>query len=375
MVTNRRLFLKQGTLAALGLGVGLKSMAGEDYLPYHIPGAKGLLNLGSNENPYGISPKAKLAISNMMQEANRYQFNVASLQSFADDLASYYQVSPGQVLITAGSGEGLGLLARYFSNGNIVVANPSFNILQNTARKIGTEVIDVPVTSNKSVDLQKMLSAINDKTKLVYVVNPNNPTGTVLAPDALNSFVLEASKKTAVLIDEAYIDFVNSPNNKSLIALPATNENVLVMRTFSKIHGMAGLRIGFIVGHPSLIEKLDKNLFSSAQMCVSNLTLASALASLKDEDHRKASREKNDAAKNFTIKSLATLGLTAVPSGTNFIFVPIPSYRGDFAQDMLAKNVLLRAGKSGDEKWTRISIGTMDEMQRFISIVKPSLSN
>ena len=374
MNTDRRSFLKQGTLAALGFGVALKSTAGEDYLPYHIPGNKGLLNLGANENPYGISPKARQAIVNMFEEANRYQFNVASLQSFEKDLAAYFKIAPEQVKITAGSGEGLALLARHFAGGNIIAANPTFNILQSTARKIGTEVIEVPVTENKSVDLAKMLSAINDKTKLVYVVNPNNPTGTVLNPDALKNFCDEASKKATVLIDEAYIDYVNAPNNKSLIDLPAKNENVIVMRTFSKIHAMAGLRLGFIVGHPKLIENLHKNLFTSTHFCVSNLTMAAAIASLGDENHRKQSKEKNEAARAFAIKSLAALGLHAIPSVTNFIFVPIPNYKGDFAQDMLAKSVLLRAGSSANEKWARISIGTQDEMQRFIPILKSAFA-
>jgi histidinol-phosphate aminotransferase len=192
----------------------------------------------------------------------------------------------------------------------------------------------------------------------------------VLSPDSLKNFCEEASKKTAVLIDEAYIDYANPPNNKSLIDLPAKNENVIVMRTFSKIHAMAGLRIGFIVGHPNLIQKLEKNLFSSTHFCVSNLTMAAAMASLQDEDHRRQSKEKNEAAKAYTVKSLAALGLDAIPSSTNFIFVPIPNYKGDFAQDMFGKNVLLRSGNSANEKWARISIGTLEEMQKFIPILK-----
>ena len=371
---NRRHWLKQTTLVAFGLGAGLRSLAGEDYLPYRLPDNKGLLNLGANENPYGISPKAKQAIINMIGEANRYQFNVASLQTFKKDLASYYKVLPEQLLITAGSGEGLALLARYFSKGNIIAANPTFNILQNTARKIGTEVIEVPLTKQKLNDLPKMLSAINGKTGLVYIVNPNNPTGTVLKPDDLKSFCEEASKKAVVLIDEAYIDFVDAPNNRSMIDLAEKNENIIVMRTFSKIHGMAGLRTGFIVAHPNLIKKLEENLFSSTNFCVSNLSMAAVMASLGDENHRRQSKEKNDAARAYTVQSLDKMGLTAIPSQTNFIFVPIQNYKGDFAQDMFAKNVIVRANTT-DGKWTRISIGTMEEMQRFIPIMKATISN
>jgi histidinol-phosphate aminotransferase len=374
MPTDRRTWLKQTTLAALGLGINLKSLAGEDYLPYKVAN-KDLINLGSNENPYGISPKAKQAILDMIAEAHRYQFNVASLQSFKNDLAKYYGVSAEQLLITPGSGQGLALLARYFSNGNIVAATPTFNVLQGTTRRIGGQVIEIPLTKEKKVDLPKMLSAIDNNTKLVYIVNPNNPTATILNSDELKTFCHEASKKTAVLVDEAYIDYVDPPNNKSMIDLPASNENILVMRTFSKIHAMAGLRIGFTVAHPNLVQKMDKNIFSASQMCLSNLSMAAAVASLSDEDHRKKSKEQNDIARSYTIKSLATLGLNAIPSSTNFIFVPLGNYKGNLADEMLAKNIILRSDNSSSEKWARISIGTLEEMQKFIPIMKTTLSN
>jgi histidinol-phosphate aminotransferase len=219
-----------------------------------------------------------------------------------------------------------------------------------------------------------MLSAIDNNTKLVYIVNPNNPTATILNSDDLKNFCLEASKKTAVLVDEAYIDYVDPPNNKSMIDLPANNENILVMRTFSKIHAMAGLRIGFTVAHPTMVEKMDKNIFAASQMCLSNLSMAAAVASLGDEEHRQQSKQQNAAARTYTIKSLAVLGLTAIPSSTNFIFVPLGNYKGNLADEMMAKNVILRSDSSSSEKWARISIGTMDEMQRFIPILKATLS-
>jgi len=355
------------------MGINLRSLAGEDGLPYHISNYNSLINLGSNENPYGISPMAKQAIINMIGEANRYQFNVASLQSFKNDIANYFNIPAEQLLITAGSGQGLSLLARYFFKGNIVAATPTFNVLQGTARRIGTQVIEVPVTKEKKIDLPQMFSAINDNTQLIYIVNPNNPTATILNSDELKKFCEEASKKTVVLIDEAYIDYVDPPNNKSLIDLPANNENILVMRTFSKIHAMAGLRIGFIVGHPALIQKLDENVFAGSQFCLSNLSMTAALASLGDEEHRKQSKTRNDEARNFTVKSLAALNLIAIPSQTNFIFVPLGNYKGNFADDMLAKNVIVRNNNLGNEKWARISIGTIEEMQRFIPILKATM--
>jgi len=371
---HRRDWLKQSALAAVGLGISLRSLAGEDYLPRNFGNEKGLINLGANENPYGISPKARQAIIDMLGESNRYQFNVSSLQSLKNDLAAYYGLSPEQILITAGSGEGLVLLARYFSKGNIIAANPTFNILQNAAKRISTPVIEIPLTSGKVNDLSGMLAAINSNTSLVYIVNPNNPTGTIVKPSALKSFCEEACKKTFVLIDEAYIDFVDAPDNESMTGLIEKNPNLIVMRTFSKIHGMAGLRIGFIAGQPGSISKLEENYFSNSRYCVSNLTMAAALASLKDEGHRKTCKEKNDAARAYTINSLQELKLKVTPSYTNFIFFDLGTYKGDFGKDMLEKNILLRSNSDSDGKWCRVSVGTMDEMKIFVNTMKKTFS-
>src|SRR5262245_28058613 len=141
--TSRRQWLQQTAFATLGLGVSLGSMGNEEGLTRFINPEAGLINLGSNENPYGISAKARQAILDMMGETNRYQFNVASLQSFKKTIGNYYKVGENQVLVTAGSGEGLALLARHFNKGNIVTADITFGVLPNTAKKLGTKVIEV----------------------------------------------------------------------------------------------------------------------------------------------------------------------------------------------------------------------------------------
>jgi histidinol-phosphate aminotransferase len=329
------------------------------------------INLGANENPYGISSKARQAILDMMGEANRYQFNVASLQSFKKDLADYYKVNENQVLVTAGSGEGLALLARHFNNGNIVTADITFNILPNTARKVGTKVIEVPLTPAKVHDLPALLSAINNETQLVYVCNPANPTATYIKPGAMKGFCEEASRKTIVLVDEAYIDFIDAPDNESMISLIEKNPNVLVIKTFSKIHAMAGLRIGFIIGHASLMSKLQSDYFQSSQFAVSNLSLAAARASLTDEAHKAMSKQKNEAARVYTEAEMRKLGISFIPSSTNFVFFPVKKYNGDYGADMFEKhNIILRSNTYSDGKWARVSIGTMDEMKQFCSTLK-----
>ncbi|MBC7850975.1 MAG: histidinol-phosphate aminotransferase family protein [Chitinophagaceae bacterium] len=367
---NRRNWLRQTSIAALGLGLSMRSLAGEEYLPKHFGIENNLVNLGSNENPYGISPKAREAIMEMMSQTNRYQFNIGSLSDFKKQLATHYNVTPDQVLVTAGSGEGLNLLARHFSNGRLVTANPTFGILPNTAKKIGTEVYEVPLDNFRAHDLSAMLSAINSNTKLIYVCNPANPSSTIIPAAKMKSFCIEASKKAVVLIDEAYIDFLDAPDNESMIGLIEKNPNVLVIRTFSKIHAMAGLRIGFIVGHPTIIKQLEQNYFGSSQFCCSVLSMTAALASLKDAAHAKASKEKNAVARQYTVDELNGLGYSPAKSYTNFLFFPLKNYSGDFSSDMLKKGVILRSNNYADGKWCRVSIGTQDEMKQFIQVMK-----
>ena len=368
--TSRRQWLKQTSLATLGLGFSFRSMGNEDGLTRSFID-KNKINLGSNENPYSISAKAKQAILDIMGETNRYQFNVASLQSFKKDLADYYKVNENQVLVTAGSGEGLALLARHFNKGNIVTADITFGILPNTAKKIGTKVIEVPLTSGKVHDLPALLPAINNETQLVYICNPANPTATYIKPGLMKSFCEEASKKTVVLVDEAYLDFIDAPDNESMISLIEKNPNVLVIKTFSKIHAMAGLRIGFIIGHASLMNKLQSDYFQSSQFAVSNLSLAAAHASLTDEANKAMSKQKNEAARVYTEAEMKKLGISFIPSSTNFIFFPVKKYNGDYGADMYEKhNIILRSNSYSDGKWARVSIGTMDEMKQFCSTLK-----
>ena len=371
MNTSRRQWIQQTTLAALGLGISFRSMGNEEGIFKIIDKQTGFINLGANENPYGISAKARQAILEMIGEANRYQFNVASLDSFKNKLGTYYNVKEDQLLVTAGSGEGLALLARHFNKGNIVTADITFGILPNTAKKIGTKVIEVPLTPDKVHDLPAMLAAITPETQLVYICNPANPTATILKPALLKDFCIEASKKTVVLVDEAYIDFLNTPDNESMAGLVESNPNVLVIKTFSKIHAMAGLRVGFTIGHPSLIKKLGPNYFQNTQIAVSNLSMAAAMASLPDEEHKLFSKEKNEAARNFTQDEMKKLGIGYIPSHTNFIYYPVKKYTGDYAGDMFDKhNIILRSNKYADGQWARVSIGTLDEMKQFVTAMK-----
>jgi histidinol-phosphate aminotransferase len=369
--SSRRQWLQQSSLALLGLGISFRSMGNEEGITRITGIESGLINLGSNENPYGISSKAKQAILDVMGETNRYPFNVASLQSAKKTLADYYKVGEDQLLLTAGSGEGLAMLARHFNKGNIVTANITFGVLPGTAKRIGTKVIEVPLTKEKVHDLPAMMKAINNETQLVYICNPANPTATIVKADELKRYCEEASKKAVVLIDEAYNEFLDNADNQSMIGLIEKNPNILVIKTFSKIHAMAGLRIGFVIGHPTLIRKLQPDYFQSSQLAVSVPSLNAALASLHDEPHKLMSKEKNAAARKYTMDEMKKLNIDFIPSYTNFIFYPLKKYGGDYAADMLRQHkIILRANNYADGQWGRVSIGTLEEMKVFCSTLK-----
>ena len=374
--SSRRLWLKQSSFALLGLGISFKSMGNEEGIKRIAGIENGLINLGSNENPYGISAKAKQAILDMMGETNRYPFNVASLQTAKKMLGDYYKVSEDQVLITAGSGEGLAMLARHFNKGNIVTADITFGVLPNTAKKIGTKVIEIPLTKEKVHDLPAMMKAINNETQLVYICNPANPTATILKADELKRFCEEASKKTVVLIDEAYNEFLDNSNSQSMIGLIEKNPNLLVIKTFSKIHAMAGLRIGFVIGHPTLIKKLQPDYFQSSQLAVSVLSLNAAMTSLNDEEHTLMSKQKNEAARKYTMDEMKKMGIQFIPSYTNFIFYPVKNYPGEYSADMYDKHkIIMRSNKYSDGQWARVSVGTIDEMKQFIRVIGDPKNN
>ena len=369
---NRRDWLRQSTLAALGMGLTLPSLAHEEFQRnrYHTDG-NNLINLGSNENPYGISPKAKQAIMDMIPWSNRYSFNLDGLKDARNTVSNYFGVASNNILLTAGSSIVLDFFPRilYKPGAHLVTAEPTFFVLPMLCKQLGYSVSAVRVGADDGLDLSAMLSAIQPNTQLVYVVNPNNPTGTYIKPGAMKEFCLEASKKTTVLIDEAYLDFLDSPDNESMIPLAANNPNIFVTRTFSKIHGMAGLRIGYLIGHPSRIETFENDYFSDSQIAISDLSLAAAMASLKDEAHRLEAKHEIISARDYTVKSLQKLNIKVTPSFTNFIHFPLGNYEGDFADFMLKKNIILRNYPIGKEKWGRVSVGTMPEMQQFIKVM------
>lgn len=372
---HRREWLKQSALAALSTGFSLQALAGEDGLPRRFGNDRSLVNLGSNENPYGLCDGAKQAVKEMSRDAHRYQYNILSLRSFRKTLAEYYGLSENHIIATPGSGNALVELARYFGpRGPVVSANPTFGTLPNTVKRFEGKVIEVALDAGKVHDLRAMRAAITPDTSLVYLCNPANPTGTILKPAAIKEFIAEVSTRTTVVVDEAYIDYLEAPDNESMIPLVVNNPNLVIVRTFSKLYAMAGMRLGFICAHPGTIRKLEDSTFANSPYYISALSMHAGLAALQDKTHCGNSIQKNAAARTFTQNSLESLGYRVIPSYTNFIFFSLPKFTGDFAKAMLERNIVLRSSDYADGKWCRVSIGLMPEMQQFIQVMKKDFS-
>lgn len=368
MQTNRRNWLKLMGMGVAGLGFG--KMEGLAAPLKHFPGLTPLdgspIKLNSNENPYGPSPMAKDAMIKNTGISNRYTWSLR--QDLVKALATKYELTEDNFLLGAGSTEMLDLLARWAvaEKGSIVCAEPGFNYWIDTAEKQGIKKIGVPLTADKKVDLPALLQAIQADTRLVYLCNPNNPTGTCLEKAELEIFIKQASQKCLVVIDEAYLEYAGKPSVSQLVK---TNKNLVVLKTYSKIHGLAGARIGYAIGHGTMIDTLA-SLQSWANASVSVASAAAAIASLQDDKFIASCHALNEKVRNYTVQEMESLKISCIPSATNFLYFSLSNYKKDFFRQLETHNIIGTRIYEENGQWSRITIGTMAEMHLFIAAIK-----
>lgn len=367
MESTRRRWFKQIGLGVAGIGLAnYQSLANPvndifNFSPGNLP-----VKLSSNENPYGPSPMARKAMMDHINSSNRYNWQLTS--ELMEILARKHSVTTDNILMGAGSTEILDLVARFAATqkGTLVIADPSYAYWTDTAERAGLTKITVPLTADKKIDLDAMLKAIRTDTRLIYICNPNNPTGTICNLNKLVDFISEASKKALVLVDEAYLDFTDQPSVSSLVL---ENKNLVVAKTFSKIYGLAGARIGYGIANETTIEQLS-GLPSWANGSISVVSTAAALASVKDKNFVADTYSFNQKARQFTSEQLGKLQLTCIPSHTNFIYFSLANYKKDFFEQLKTNQIAGTKIYEEPGKWTRITVGTMGEMQQFIKAIK-----
>jgi histidinol-phosphate aminotransferase len=326
-------------------------------------GAK--VRLNSNENPYGPSEKARKAIMQILGEGNRYAFN--ELEDLKKTIAQKEGVDPSFILLGAGSGELLCQtgIAYGLEGGRVLSAYPTFTLLMNYAQQMNATWDKVDLNEKLEFDYQKLLSAIKSDTRLVFSCNPNNPTGTVVDTNIVKSFCEEASKKTLVYADEAYIEFLEPSEQKSMVQLVQHTPNLIVSKTFSKIYGLAGLRIGYIVAHPDVLKKVGKY---GDTISPSQTALAAAKASLGDEDFMKMTREKNAIARKVLTDYLDQKKIFYGKPRTNVLLFPAPKDGKTILTQLEEKGFLIRIWEYQQKEWCRVSIGTAEEMKSFVKV-------
>ncbi|MEZ4973283.1 MAG: histidinol-phosphate transaminase [Cyclobacteriaceae bacterium] len=326
--------------------------------------ANGNVRLNANENPYGPSEKARKAIVDNMSEGNRYPFQ--ALTDLKKMVAEKEGVDVDHIHMGAGSGEILceAGVAFGLNNGEILSGFPTFTEMMDYAEVFNAKWDKVNVNDKFEFDYNAMASRINSKTKLIFICNPNNPTGTLVDPSIVSGFCEEVSKKVPVYSDEAYLEFLEPEMQKKVsnIEMVRQGKNVVVSRTFSKIYGLAGLRIGYIVAKPDLIKKISQYQMG---IPISQHAIAAAKASLGDEDFMKLSRTKNAEARAHLEGYLKKKGYNFGKSHTNFMFYNAPIDGKTILSKMRQKNILMRIWDYKDKEWCRVSIGTLEEMKQF----------
>jgi len=323
--------------------------------------------LSANENPFGPSDSAKKAISEALSSSYKYGF--MENRTLAEKITAKYGVNKEMILLGAGSTPLLRASAIHFSKegGNIVTGDPSYEDLPSHATTFNTKWVKVPLTADYKLDLDAMEKAVDANTKLVCICNPNNPTGTSLDPAKLKAFCERVSKKAPVFVDEAYIDYLPDPQAATVVDLVKAGHNVIVARTFSKLYGFAGLRIGYAITTPELLKQLE---LYNCDGALSALSVKAAIAAFDDKEYLKTALEKTIASKEYLYTVLKAEGYEYIPSSANFVMFPIKMDGRRFNEEMFKRSVSIRNWKFNNKDWCRVSIGTMDEMKAFAEAFK-----
>jgi histidinol-phosphate aminotransferase len=362
---SRRDWLKRaGAGGALALASKLGAFA---YAPAPASRpAEGPVRLHLNENPYGPAPSIRKAWEEGFAQMHRYPYE--DMQALAALLAQRHGVPPQSIVLTVGSGEGLKAagLAYGLHGGEIIAAQPTFHLLMEYAAQFGAYIHHVPLDAELDHDLDAMARRITQRTSLIFVCNPNNPSGSLLPAGQMRGFCARLAEKTVVFADEAYFDYIAEPGYPSMIELVKEGMNVIVSRTFSKVYGMAGIRVGYLIARPDIAARLRQHTMAS----VSIPALVAARAALEDEAFCRFSLEKNREALGILCRALDERGLRYVPSHANFVFFeagrPVREVQAAFEE----RGFLVGRPFPPFDTWCRVSTGRVEDIEAFARALK-----
>ncbi|WP_416380297.1 MULTISPECIES: pyridoxal phosphate-dependent aminotransferase [unclassified Gilliamella] len=335
-----------------------------------MPDAKNPVRLNFNENALGMSPNAKQAAINAVPKANRYA--KAEIPLLNIRLAKHHNVNESQILLTDGSSEGIrSAIAAYVKpDTQLVIPELTYSDGEHFAKIFNLHISKVPSLPDWQIDLRGLQKAVENYkgSSIVYLVNPNNPTSTVLATDAIESWIKNKPKNTIFIVDEAYAEFVNDPAYKSVDHLIAEGcENIILLKTFSKIHAMAGLRVGYAVSSVENIKHITQYVAGEK---LNYCGVCAALASMDDQTFLTYSKKAVDVSRQIMENVLSDLGLYYLKSETNFMFHKSPIDLKEYRDLMKSNFILIGRDFEPAKQWCRISLGTPGEMLYVANIMR-----
>jgi histidinol-phosphate aminotransferase len=326
-----------------------------------------IIKLASNENPHGPSPLALKALQKAADSLHRYP----DTHTLTQAIAEHYDIAPESIIIGNGSNDVLDLVARvYLGEGDeSIMSEYAFAVYKIAAQSAGGTSVTVPA-DGYAHDLSAIKNAITDYTKIIWIANPNNPTGTFIPYSELLEFLQEIPENIMVVLDEAYFEYLTPEEQTDSIKWPLKYPNVIVVRTFSKIYGLAGLRIGYGVASPDTAELLNRVRLPFTN---NNASLAAAKAALNDTLFTEMSRLENTKERSNVLRELQKMGLECLPSHGNFVTVKIPN-TDEVNTALLEKGIIVRPLKAyGMSDWLRISVGLHVENQKFLGALRSIL--
>lgn len=362
MKMNRREIIRLGGVSAAGLvlaGSGTQFAFAERKRP-------GIADISGNENPYGPAPAVEEALLETVETTNRYGFSQE--RALRAQIAEKEGVPVDHIVLGTGSTEILTASTLAFSSSgkHVITADQSYSAVPAYATNIGRDVTYVPLDNELKFDLDAMAANASASTGLVYVCNPNNPTGTVVDSDRLRDFIGSLPSEVMVLVDEAYLEFTEDFAQRTMLDLVKKGKNVIVARTFSKIHGLAGMRIGYGVARPDISAKITAH-----RQCrfMGPLCAVAASVSLRQTEFHDYCRAKAQEGRQLTFDLCEKLGLEYARGAGNFVFFNPRMEHAEFKQKMADRNVNTARPFPPRPNWARVTMGTTEEMQQFAEVL------
>jgi len=327
-----------------------------------------VIKMASNENPLGHSKQ----VLNVLQESdcNFNYYPDSNCNQLKNSLASFYNLKKEKLFIGNGSDEIIDHIMTVFveKGDEVIFADPSFIKYQLAVKASGGIGKKVPLTKDYRHDLDKMAKAVTNKTKVIFVCNPNNPTGTTVDRKKLLEFIDEIPSDILIVIDQAYYEYVTEPDYFQGLKLMDRYSNLIILRTFSKIYGMAGFRVGYGIANSDLVELLNR---VRSPFNVNKLGQRAAVAALKDQEHVKKSQACNKKGKKYLYQTLDKLGLDYIPTQGNFLLINIEQSAVNVFEKLMQKGVIVRPGHIfGLPNWIRVTIGQKEDNEVFIKQLK-----